>query len=79
LADSSFAKDGKLSASLFSDVTSCFAAARHLPEKFRLIDMKDSVEQNYKSITVIILQQDAAIHVIPPFRQPFEFVFQSGN
>jgi hypothetical protein len=29
--------------------------------------MKDRVEQNYKRITVIILQQDAAIYVIPPF------------
>jgi|TARA_X000000950_G_scaffold137218_1_gene170501 hypothetical protein len=29
--------------------------------------MKDSVEENYKRITVIILQQDAAIYVIPPF------------
>jgi hypothetical protein len=41
--------------------------------------MKDSVEENYKRITVIILQQDAAIYVIPPFRPPFKFVIQSGN
>jgi hypothetical protein len=52
--------------------------------------MKDSVEENYKRITVIILQQDAAIYVIPPFmichsaiqaaiRPPFKFVVQSGN